>query len=143
MSHSRCGGPNSSAFHQSGQRSAISRTIDLASAFVWVSGTPSALAISSSQRAGAVAAAASSSAAPVRCSSTSMTVIVARVAQRSAARRIRRAQIARTRRRSAAACGISVGMTFEQALKDGDLDVARAILDELVDLPGHGRALDA
>ena len=29
-------------------------------------------------------------------------------------------------------------MTFEQALKDGDLDVARAILDELVDLPDTG-----
>jgi tetratricopeptide (TPR) repeat protein len=29
-------------------------------------------------------------------------------------------------------------MTFEQALKDGDLDVARAILAELVDLPDTG-----
>ncbi|HTP22360.1 MAG TPA: tetratricopeptide repeat protein [Solirubrobacteraceae bacterium] len=29
-------------------------------------------------------------------------------------------------------------MTFEQALKDGDLDVARAILDELIDLPDTG-----
>ena len=29
-------------------------------------------------------------------------------------------------------------MTFEQALKDGDLDVARAILDELVELPDTG-----
>ena len=29
-------------------------------------------------------------------------------------------------------------MTFEQALKQGDLDVARAILDELVDLPDTG-----
>ena len=29
-------------------------------------------------------------------------------------------------------------MTFEQALKDGDFGVARAILDELVDLPGTG-----
>jgi tetratricopeptide (TPR) repeat protein len=47
-------------------------------------------------------------------------------------------QIPTTRRRSAVACGISVGMTFEQALKDGDLDVARAILDELVDLPDTG-----
>src|SRR5439155_26185634 len=48
------------------------------------------------------------------------------------------AQIPTTRRRSAVACGIPVGMTFEQALKDGDLDVARAILDELVDLPDTG-----
>ena len=29
-------------------------------------------------------------------------------------------------------------MTFDQALKDGDLDVARAILAELVDLPDTG-----
>ena len=29
-------------------------------------------------------------------------------------------------------------MTFEQALKDGDLDVARAILDELAELPDTG-----
>jgi tetratricopeptide (TPR) repeat protein len=29
-------------------------------------------------------------------------------------------------------------MTFEQALKDGDLDVARAILDELAELPDSG-----
>lgn len=29
-------------------------------------------------------------------------------------------------------------MTFEQALKDGDLDVARAILDQLVELPDTG-----
>ncbi len=29
-------------------------------------------------------------------------------------------------------------MGFEQALKKGDLDVARAILDELVDLPDTG-----
>jgi tetratricopeptide (TPR) repeat protein len=29
-------------------------------------------------------------------------------------------------------------VTFEQALKDGDLDVARAILDELAKLPGTG-----
>ncbi len=29
-------------------------------------------------------------------------------------------------------------MTFEQALKNGDLDVARAILDELPELPGTG-----
>jgi hypothetical protein len=32
-------------------------------------------------------------------------------------------------------------MTFEQALKDGDLDVARAILDELVALPDTGGLL--
>jgi tetratricopeptide (TPR) repeat protein len=67
-----------------------------------------------------------------------MTVIVARVAQRLGGAAYSRAQIARTRRRSAAPCGISVGMTFEQALKDGDLDVARAILAELVDLPDTG-----
>jgi tetratricopeptide (TPR) repeat protein len=41
-------------------------------------------------------------------------------------------------RRSAAACGIPRAMTFEQALKDGDLDVARAILDELAELPETG-----
>ena len=29
-------------------------------------------------------------------------------------------------------------MTFEQALKDGDVDVARAILDELAELPDTG-----
>jgi hypothetical protein len=32
----------------------------------------------------------------------------------------------------------SIAMTFEQALKDGELDTARAILDELVDLPDTG-----
>lgn len=32
----------------------------------------------------------------------------------------------------------SVGMTVEQALKDGDLDVARVILDELTERPGTG-----
>lgn len=31
-----------------------------------------------------------------------------------------------------------MGVTFEQALKDGDLDVARAILDELAELPDTG-----
>ncbi len=45
------------------------------------------------------------------------------------------------RQRSAAVCAISLGMTFEQALKDGDLDVARAILDELVALPDTGGLL--
>jgi tetratricopeptide (TPR) repeat protein len=31
-----------------------------------------------------------------------------------------------------------MGVTFEQALEDGDLDVARAILDELAELPDTG-----
>ena len=32
----------------------------------------------------------------------------------------------------------SIGMTFEQAMRDGDLDQARVILDELADLPDTG-----
>jgi hypothetical protein len=47
-------------------------------------------------------------------------------------------QIATTHQRSAVACCIPLIVTFEQALKDGDLDVARAILDELVELPDTG-----
>jgi hypothetical protein len=39
---------------------------------------------------------------------------------------------------SAAERGIPLAMSFEQALKKGDLDVARAILDELIDLPDTG-----
>src|SRR5947208_5108713 len=41
-------------------------------------------------------------------------------------------------RDSAAERGIHLPMSFEQALKRGDLDVARAILDELVGLPDTG-----
>jgi tetratricopeptide (TPR) repeat protein len=47
-------------------------------------------------------------------------------------------QIATTSGRAAARCGIPLGMTFEHALKQGDLDVARAILDELAELPNTG-----
>ncbi|MGZ4197254.1 MAG: SEC-C metal-binding domain-containing protein, partial [Solirubrobacteraceae bacterium] len=39
---------------------------------------------------------------------------------------------------SAAERGKHLDMRFEQALKKGDLDVARAILDELIDLPDTG-----
>lgn len=48
------------------------------------------------------------------------------------------AENATTRSRSAGPCGISLGMDFEQALKHGDLDAARASLDELVQLPDTG-----
>jgi tetratricopeptide (TPR) repeat protein len=68
-------------------------------------------------------------------------VIAARVAQppaRPIGPETQSAQIAPTRPRSAADRAISLAMSFEQALKKGDLDVARAILDELVDLPDTG-----
>ncbi len=48
-------------------------------------------------------------------------------------------QFAVTLRHSTVACGISVGMTFDQALRRGDLDAARAILDELAEPPDNGR----
>ena len=77
--------------------------------------------------------------APVRCSSTSITVIVGQ--SRTADRRRdvsarANCENAPTFRRSRAV--FHLAMSFEQALKEGDLDVARAILDELVDLPDTG-----
>ena len=109
-----------------------------------MSGTPPSLAVSSSQRAGAVVAAARSSGrvgAPLATRAVSIAGQGRTAPEGSTAQPPQGAQIARTCQRSAPACGISVSMNFEQALKQGDLDVARALLAELVELPDTGGLL--